>query len=133
MLEACRIQSMCIARLATQVVLAMPNPGLSNSNASGAAPKKDQQKNNKHRYGAISGSMVTMLLLDTVLARKHPHPNTSTHRPQEGPELQTLFSYLWLVGNGRMVVIVVIIVPHSSIPYSPKVSFSLGGGLGFRL
>ena len=26
-------------------------------------------------------------------------------------------SYLWLVGNGRMVVIVVIIVPHSSIPY----------------
>ena len=69
----------------------MPNPGLSNSNASGAAPKKDQQKNNKHRYGAISGSMVTMLLLDTVLARKHPHPNTSTHRPQEGPELQTLF------------------------------------------
>ena len=27
------------------------------------------------------------------------------------------FSYLWLVGNGRMVVIVVTIVPHSSIPY----------------
>ena len=27
------------------------------------------------------------------------------------------FSYLWLAGNGRMVVIVVIIVPHSSIPY----------------
>ena len=27
------------------------------------------------------------------------------------------FAYLWLVGNGRMVVIVVIIVPHSSIPY----------------
>ena len=27
------------------------------------------------------------------------------------------FTYLWLVGNGRMVVIVVIIVPHSSIPY----------------
>ena len=29
-------------------------------------------------------------------------------------------SYLWLVGNGRMVVVVVvvvIIVPHSSIPY----------------
>ena len=26
-------------------------------------------------------------------------------------------AYLWLVGNGRMVVIVVIIVPHSSIPY----------------
>ena len=26
-------------------------------------------------------------------------------------------TYLWLVGNGRMVVIVVIIVPHSSIPY----------------
>ena len=26
-------------------------------------------------------------------------------------------SYLWLVGNGRMVVIVVIIVPPSSIPY----------------
>ena len=25
--------------------------------------------------------------------------------------------YLWLVGNGRMVVIVLIIVPHSSIPY----------------
>ena len=29
----------------------------------------------------------------------------------------TQFAYLWLVGNGRMVVIVVIIVPHSSIPY----------------
>ena len=27
------------------------------------------------------------------------------------------FSYLWLVGNGRTVVIVVIIVPHSAIPY----------------
>ena len=27
------------------------------------------------------------------------------------------FSYRWLVGNGRMVVIVVIIVHHSSIPY----------------
>ena len=26
-------------------------------------------------------------------------------------------AYLWLVGNGRMVVIVVIIVPPSSIPY----------------
>ena len=26
-------------------------------------------------------------------------------------------TYLWLVGNGRMVVIVVIIVPHSSIPF----------------
>ena len=26
-------------------------------------------------------------------------------------------TYLWLVGNGRMVVLVVIIVPHSSIPY----------------
>ena len=29
----------------------------------------------------------------------------------------TSTTYLWLVGNGRMVVIVVIIVPHSSIPY----------------
>ena len=27
-----------------------------------------------------------------------------------------LFPFLWLVGNGRMVVIVVTIVPHSSIP-----------------
>ena len=35
-------------------------------------------------------------------------------------------TYLWLVGNGRMVEIVVIIVPHSSIPYEPKVSV-LGG------
>ena len=26
-------------------------------------------------------------------------------------------TYLWLVGNGTMVVIVVIIVPHASIPY----------------
>ena len=30
-------------------------------------------------------------------------------------------TYLWLVGNGRMVVMVVIVVPHSSIPYHPKV------------
>ena len=29
----------------------------------------------------------------------------------------SLNTYLWLVGNGRKVVIVVIIVPHSSIPY----------------
>ena len=36
------------------------------------------------------------------------------------------FAYLWLVGNGGMGVIVVIIVPHSSIPYYPKVS------LGYR-
>ena len=28
-----------------------------------------------------------------------------------------LMTYLWLVGNGRMVVIVAIIVPHSSISY----------------
>ena len=27
------------------------------------------------------------------------------------------YSYLWLVGNGRMVAIVVIILPHSSSPY----------------
>ena len=33
-----------------------------------------------------------------------------------------LLAYLWLVGNGAMVVIVVIIVPHSSTPYKPKVS-----------
>ena len=32
-------------------------------------------------------------------------------------ELKSYRTYLWLVGNGRMVVIVVIIVPHSSIPY----------------
>ena len=31
--------------------------------------------------------------------------------------LKVVVTYLWLVGNGRMVVIVVIIVPHSSIPY----------------
>ena len=29
-------------------------------------------------------------------------------------------TYLWLVGNGRMVVIVLLIVPHSSIPYLTK-------------
>ena len=29
----------------------------------------------------------------------------------------TPITYLWLVGNGGMVVIVVTIVPHSSIPY----------------
>ena len=35
------------------------------------------------------------------------------------PESGAGFSYLWLVGNGRMVLVVtvVIIVPHSSIPY----------------
>ena len=36
-------------------------------------------------------------------------------------------TYLRLVGNGRMVVVVVIIVPRSSIPYKPKLS------VGFRL
>ena len=36
--------------------------------------------------------------------------------PAFGCELATL-AYLWLVENGGMVVIVVIIVPHSSIPY----------------
>ena len=40
----------------------------------------------------------------------------------EGSFGTRLQSYLWLVGNGRMVVIVVIIVPHSCIPYYPKVS-----------
>ena len=40
-------------------------------------------------------------------ATKAPNPNLS---PKPCP-------YLWLVGNGRMVAIVVIIVPHSSIPY----------------
>ena len=39
---------------------------------------------------------------------------TTTTRPQDK-------AYLWLVGNGRIVVIVVLIVPHSSIPYYPKV------------
>ena len=33
------------------------------------------------------------------------------------PGRRSPFSYLWLVGNGRMVIIVVIIAPHSSIPY----------------
>ena len=33
------------------------------------------------------------------------------------PNLTLEFPYLWLVGNGGMVAIVVIIVPHSSIPY----------------
>ena len=32
-------------------------------------------------------------------------------------EVEDPVTYLWLVGNGRMVVIVVIVVPHSSIPY----------------
>ena len=35
--------------------------------------------------------------------------------PQTGKA--SWWTYLWLVGNGGMVVIVVIIVPHSSIPY----------------
>ena len=33
------------------------------------------------------------------------------------PLYSNSLAYLWLVGNGRMVVMVVIIVPHSSIPY----------------
>ena len=37
--------------------------------------------------------------------------------PASGLRILLGFSYLWLVGNGRMVVTVVIIVPHSSIPY----------------
>ena len=32
--------------------------------------------------------------------------------------VKAVCSYLWLVGNGRMIEIVVIVVPHSSIPYS---------------
>ena len=36
---------------------------------------------------------------------------------------------VWLVGNGRMVVMVVRIVPHSSIPYEPKVRKVSGLGL----
>ena len=35
----------------------------------------------------------------------------------QNPATRSPYTYLWLVGNGRMVVIVVIIVPHSSIPY----------------
>ena len=34
-----------------------------------------------------------------------------------GRRVQSHKTYLWLVGNGRMVVIVVITLPHSSIPY----------------
>ena len=37
--------------------------------------------------------------------------------PHKGPSFRVAVTYLWLVGNGRMVVIVVIIVPLSSIPY----------------
>ena len=37
--------------------------------------------------------------------------------PRSLQSLDFRFPYLWLVGNGRMVVIVVMIVPHSSIPY----------------
>ena len=36
---------------------------------------------------------------------------------RKGDRLSCLQSYLWLAENGRVVVIVVIIVPHSSIPY----------------
>ena len=44
-------------------------------------------------------------------------------RAKAAPESQLPGSWTShdLVGNGRMVVIVVIIVPHSSIPYQPKV------------
>ena len=42
--------------------------------------------------------------------------------PSIGVPLRDRLTYLWLVGNGGMVVIVVIIVPLSSIPYYPKVS-----------
>ena len=42
---------------------------------------------------------------------------SSSGVPLRVPEFLEPFTYLWLVGNGRMVVIVVIIVPHSSIPY----------------
>ena len=50
-------------------------------------------------------------------------PQPATYSPFDKPEQDTLKpwpkreAYLWFVGNGRMVVIVIIIVPHSSIPY----------------
>ena len=44
--------------------------------------------------------------------------NPKSRNAQKTPSLGLEgFTYLWLVGNGGMVVIVVIILPHSSIPY----------------
>ena len=37
--------------------------------------------------------------------------------PKPANKTKHFITYLWLVGSGRMVVIVDIIVPHSSIPY----------------
>ena len=59
-------------------------------------------------------------LIPSNLKRPKPQNTEYPHPPLE-LDPQTRFSppatYLWLVGNGRMVVIVVIIVPHSSIPH----------------
>ena len=44
-----------------------------------------------------------------------PEADNSAEEAPKGNGLPQ--TYLWLVGNGGMVVIVVIIVPHSSIPY----------------
>ena len=71
------------------------------------------------------------LLVTLVVALFHPYGITQMPEMLEEPvkptrpskseqckaASQRWISYLWLVGNGRLVEIVVIIVPHSSIPY----------------
>ena len=61
----------------------------------------------------ISGFGVLVLSLKLVLERGGGWGGEG----RRGPLGLEAFSCLWLVGNGRMVVIVVIIVPHFSIPY----------------
>ena len=47
-----------------------------------------------------------------------PKPYTTPDIESQQPQTPHFLDLpLWLVGNGRMVVIVVIFVPHSSIPY----------------
>ena len=71
--------------------------------------------------GSLTGSTRVYLGFQPehgILRLKTLNPTYTVVGGEGVPEsLEPFFTYLWLVGNGGMVVIVVIIVPHSSIPY----------------
>ena len=92
-------------------------------------PKGSNQANRKTRRWTF---LVRFPDMGGVLSRaRRPDPSVELRYPSffGGLWLQALMdptkkqawvvygTYLWLVGNGGMVVIVVTIVPHSSIPY----------------
>ena len=69
------------------------------------------------RHTAVAAARVDSSVAEGVAAHLRKSRSAASRTDVQRVRFWGRITYLWLVGNGRMVVIVVIIVPHSSIPY----------------